>query len=352
MESSRMLKASILTLVLVIGFIAIWEYHFRSRGFLPTYNDDKVLWAEKRKEVYKSPEQATVFIGSSRIKFDLDIATWRKLTGEDVIQLAMVGTSPRPVLRDLSNDTNFKGKLIIDVVEPIFFSPRTFISEKSANEAIGYWHSETPAQNVSAKLNYTLESQLAFLEEGKFGLNNLLNDLQLPDRPGVFSFPSFPHEFAIVDRDRQTRMTPMFLSNPVLIKKQTDNWIKLGASDKTPGFGGDTLNAVFQEVKEAIDKIRARGGQVVFVRPPSSGVFLDSESAAYPRSKYWDAMLTFTNTTGIHYSDYRTTSNFTCPEWSHLQPEDVLIYTKELVRILETEKGWKFSKKASTVSLR
>jgi hypothetical protein len=347
-----MVKASIVTLVLVISFIAFWEYHFRSRGFSPAYNDDKVLWAEKRKEVYKSPEQATVFIGSSRIKFDLDIATWRKLTGEDVIQLAFVGTSPRPVLRDLSNDPNFKGKLIVDVVEPLFFSPRTFISEKSANESIEYFRSETPAQYVSAELNYGLESQLVFLEEGKFGLNNLLNDLQLPDRPGVFSFPSFPHEFATVDRDRQTRMTPMFLENPTLIKRQTDNWIKLGALDKTPGFGGDTLQAVFREVKEAIDKIRARGGQVVFVRPPSSGTFLESESAAYPRIKYWDAMLAFTNTPGIHFADYASTSNFTCPEWSHLTPEDVLTYTRELVRILETEKGWRFPNRSSGLALK
>jgi hypothetical protein len=63
-------------------------------------------------------------------------------------------------------------------------------------------------------------------------------------------------------------------------------------------------------------------------------------------------MLAFTNTTGIHYADYASTSNFICPEWSHLQPEDVLTYTQELVRILETEKGWSFSKKASSASLR
>jgi hypothetical protein len=238
------------------------------------------------------------------------------------------------------------------VVEPLFFSPRIFISEKSAQEAIGYFQSETPAQKTSAALNYTLESQLVFLEEGKFGLNNLLNDFQIPNRPGVFSFPSFPHEFATVDRDRQTSMTPMFLNNPALIKRQTDNWIKLGALDKTPGIDGEALHAVLNEVKEAVDKIRARGGQVIFVRPPSSGSFLESESAVFPRTKYWDVMLAFTNTPGIHYADYPSTSNFICPEWSHLKPEDVLTYTHELVRILETEKGWNFPNKSSATALR
>lgn len=346
MKSNLMFKTSLLTGVLVIGFMVGWEYHFRNRGFTPTYNDDKVLWATKRKEIYKSSDEATVFIGSSRIKFDLDIPTWKKLTGEDAIQLALVGTSPRPVLRHLSNDENFKGKLIIDVVESAFFS--TFIPEKSAQDAITYFQSETPAQEASAVINYKLESGLVFLEEGKFGLNNLLNDLQLPNRPGVFAFPSFPHEFEVATYDRQTFMTPMFLTNPVLIKRQTDNWTKLGALDKTPGIKGEALEAVFKEVKDAVDKIRARGGQVVFVRPPSSGGYLETETVVYPREEYWDAMLKYTNTPGIYYTDYPATAKLVCPEWSHLAPKDAITYTEELVRILLQEKGWRFSKKSTT----
>ncbi len=342
-----MSKAFLLTLMLVIGFMVAWEYHFRNRGFTPTYNDDKALWASKRKEIYKSPDKATVFIGSSRIKFDLDIPTWEKLTGEEAIQLAIVGTSPRPVLRDLSNDENFKGKLIIDMVEGIFFSPQTFITDNSAIESINYFQSETPAQRSSAILNFKLESGLVFLEEGKFGINNLLNDLQLPNRPGVFAFPSFPHEFEVARYNRQTFMTPMFLTNPVLIKRQTDNWVKLGALDKTPGIKGEALEAVFKEVKDAVDKIRARGGQVVFVRPPSSGGYLETETAAYPRQEYWDAMLKYTNTSGIYYTDYPRTANFVCPEWSHLTPKDAITYTEELVRILQQEKGWRFLEKST-----
>src|SRR5688572_30450539 len=283
MESNRMLKTFLLTMVLIVAFMAAWELYIRSRGFSPTYNDDKVLWANKRREVYKSPTEATVFVGSSRIKFDIDLPTWRKLTGEDPVQLAIVGTSPRPILRDLGNDANFKGKVIIDMMEPLYYSPATFITEKSGIEALKYYESETPAQRASALLGFKLESSVAFLEEGKFGLSNLLNDLQVPNRPGVFSFPSFPHEFEVATYDRQTFMTPMFLENPTLIKRQTENWMKLGILSKKPGIKGDTLERVFKEAKEAVDKIRARGGQVIFVRPPSSGAALEAESAAYPR---------------------------------------------------------------------
>jgi len=345
MESSQSLKTFIFTVIIVVGFILVWEFHFRGRGFVPSYNDDKVLWATKRKEIYKGRGEATIFLGASRIKFDLDIPTWERLTGEEAIQLAIVGTSPRPVLRHLANDENFKGKVVVDVVEDIFFSPRTFISEKSALEAINYYEGETPAQQASAVLNMGLESRFVFLEEGKFGISNLLNDLQLQNRPGVFSFPSFPHEFATATSDRQTIMTPMFLTNPALIKRQTENWAKLGATAKIPGVKGEALDAIFKEVKESIDKIRARGGEVVFVRPPSSGGYLEMETTVFPRSQYWDPLLKFTDTKGIHYTDYPATANFICPEWSHLSyPDDVVSYTSELVRIFRQEMHWDFAK--------
>lgn len=348
MESTNIFKAFLLSIALIVGFMLAWELYVRGRGFLPTYNDDKILWANKRRQVYQSPEKSTVFIGPSRIKFDLDIQLWKKLTGENAIQLALVGTSPRPLLRDLANDENFKGKLIVDMMETAVFSPATFITEKSAAEALAYYESETPAQRVSAVLGHTLESSITFLEEGKFGISNLLNDLQLPNRPGVFSFPSMPHEFAVMTYDRQTIMTPMFLTNPDLIKRQTECWIRLSATNKTPGIKGEMLEAVFKEVKDAVDKIRSRGGKVIFVRMPCSGTYLESETAAYPRDEYWEPLLKYTNTPGIHYADYPAIANFVCPEWSHLQPKDVLTFTSELVRILRDEQGWNFQEKKAT----
>ena len=156
-------------------------------------------------------------------------------------------------------------------METAVFSPATFITEKSAVEALTYYESETPAQRASALLGFKLESSVAFLEEGKFGLINLLNDLQLPSRPGIFMFPSMPHEFAVATYDRQTVMTPMFLTNPKLIKRQTDCWIKLGALNRTPGIKGEALEVVFKEVKDAVDKIRARGGKLFSFECPARG---------------------------------------------------------------------------------
>ena len=102
-------KTAILTLVIVSVAVISWELYLRNKGILKSYDDGPALWAEKRGKVYESPENATVFIGSSRIKYDLDIKTWQTITGEKAIQLAEEGSSPMLVLEDLANDEKFKG---------------------------------------------------------------------------------------------------------------------------------------------------------------------------------------------------------------------------------------------------
>lgn len=350
MESSHFLKAAILTFFLVVVFATSWEIYWRQRGFTATYNDDKILWATKRKEVYKPTDEATVFIGPSRIKFDLDIPTWERLTGEEAVQLAIVGTSCRLILNDLAADQKFKGKLIIDATEFTLFSGAAQ-RDRSATQTLNYYYKETPSQKASAEINYALESKVVFLEEGKFGLNAMLYGLHVPDRKGVISPPAFPKELSASHFDRQTSLTPMFLSSEHLQQVQINNWvqrnnwIKKSLTDKTiHGLKGDSLNAVMGQMKQSIDKIRARGGLVIFVRPPSSGGYKKAEEIVYPRQEYWDKLLAYTHTPGIYYSDYPAIANFVCPEWSHLAPKDGITYTENLVTILKEEKGWKFKK--------
>jgi len=348
MQTSHFHQSSLLTAVLVLGFVAGLELYWRNRGFKPTYQDDKVLWATKRKELDRLTDQATVFVGGSRIKFDLDIPTWERLTGEKAIQLALVGTPGRLVLGHLANNTNFKGKLILDVAEGQLFSwSDSMRRDKSARESIAYYQKETPAQKASASINYLLESRLVFLEETKFGLTALLNDWMVPNRPDVIVRRPFPKELSITSFDRQTSMTPMFLADTRLQKRQIAIWM---GTPKPPVIKGDTLLAFLKETSAAIDKIRSRGGNVVFVRPPSSGGVLESEKLRYPRQLYWDSLLEYTRTPGIHYADYPETAHLACPEWSHLAPKDAVTYTRHLIDVLQSEQGWTFPKKANLQS--
>ncbi len=90
--------------MLLIVFVAVisWELYLRNKGVTKAYDDGPPLWSDKRAMVYEPADKATVFIGSSRIKYDLDIDTWQTITGEKAIQLAVEGSSPLPGVGRLS----------------------------------------------------------------------------------------------------------------------------------------------------------------------------------------------------------------------------------------------------------
>lgn len=329
---------------IVITFVICWECYWRSKGFPISYNDDKVKWAAKRRQVYKSAHQETVFIGGSRIKFDVDASTWKKLTGEEVIQLAVVGTSPRSILHDLAGDERFRGKVIVDVTEPQFFEIDSVRMEKMAREALEYFRDETLAQEASSTINNFLESKLVFLEEGKFGMDVLLKELKIPNRAGVPDRQAQPKEFWTSNDARQSIFTPMFLVDTAMQNKKFETWATTNSRNTSVAISGDTLETYLKEIKTAIEKIRARGGVVVFIRPPSSGPHLAREMQDYPRALYWDRLLKYTHTPGFYYSDYPETANFVCPEGSHLRPSDAITYTKHLIKLLTNEKDLNFFK--------
>jgi hypothetical protein len=332
-------KASIFALSLVLVFVIVWEWNSRQKGYETSFDDSEALWAVKRKEVYRDPATTTVFIGSSRIKFDLDIPTWEKITGEKAVQLAIVGSSPQHLLYDLADDEKFIGKLVIDVTEPLFFSSAPPFTEGPL-KAIKYYKNETPTQSFSYKVGHFLESQLAFLNKEYLSTNSILGRYNLPNRTKNPPFPYFPPEFELVDANRQCYMSEKFVGDTNLHKQMQNVWIQIleGAKNMPPPTKED-IEAVFTSVKDAVDKIRARGGKVIFVRTPSNGLFYEIEKQAFPREAFWDKLIAVSNSSGIHFADYPETASFICPEWSHLTPEDAIVYTKHFINHLE-EKGW------------
>lgn len=341
--ASSLIKAGILSLVLVTTSVICWEFYVRNHDFDTSYDDGPPLWSDKRKMVYEPADRSTVFIGSSRNKFDIDIPTWENLTGEHVIQLACVGSTPIPILQNLANDEKFKGKLVIDVTEVLFFSTSPNNSSTPL-EALKYYKEETPAQLVSFKLDHLLESQFAFLDKDRLSLNAQLKNLRIPNRPGVFEFPIFANGFGRVRFNRQEYMTPKFLSDTNEQNQQRAIWAMFAKMRFEPPASGKKLDSLLTIVKTCADKIKERGGQIIFVRSPSSGPFLAGENMGFPRDKYWERILTTANCQGIYFADYPAIAHFACPEFSHLSPADAVIYTKNIIRILSEEKGWKFTR--------
>ena len=327
-----------LTLLIFLGL----EFYLRNNGYNISFDDSESLFSNSRRKVYLPKDDATVLIGSSRMKYDLSTETWNKETGETAVQLANVGSSPTPVLKDLANDENFKGKLIIDATEGLFFDIAGW-SYSRPNEMLKYCQNETPSQRFGYYINDVLESNLVFLDKESFSLNALLSYSNIvPPRSGIREFPPYPVNFSRLTRDRMQYMDDGFIKDSSQYNAMRRVWMGLAMEgSKRPPIPENMIDSFLLDTKVFIDKIKARGGDVIFIRPPSSGPLWQGEQMGFPRDKFWDKTLRLTNCKGIHFADYPETSKFDCPEYSHITKTDATIYTKHLVEIIRKEIGWK-----------
>ena len=343
MDGPNLKKAGILALILVVIVVGCCEFYLRHNGYDIAYDDGEGLWADKRAMVDEPIDKATVFIGSSRNKYDIDIDTWQSMTGDHAIQLALEGDSPLPVLDDLSTDKKFKGKVIVDVTERLFFTTRSNNVDEP-KEMVAYYKERTPAQRFSFLVNHVLESQFVFLDKNNFSLYAILEKLNVTKRKGAFAEPyEYPIEAGRITFDRQNIMMDKFLSDTILRNHVKAIWDFYEKRNQELPPTGTRLDSFLIAIKTSCDKIKSKGGDVLFVRTPSAGFMLDGENKNFPRDKYWDRLLNFTNCKGIHFADYNALNHFEIPEFSHLGRPDAIIWTKNLIQILQEEKGWTFS---------
>ena len=324
-----------------------WELYWRQENHALSFDDDESLWASKRKLIYQSSPAKPVVIGSSRIKFDLDVDTWENITGEKPIQLSLPGTSPRPMLTDLAHDKNFKGTVLIDVTEGLFFTPSGSFPEKEAIKRITAYPKWSLSQQISFQINRLLEAHFLFLDGLNLALNPLLNLLPVQNRPGVWGGPQFPREFSVNGVDRQTKMTDAFVADTVIQNKVKRVWQDIGAHSPKEAIGGPPLVEILNATKQSVDQIRARGGQVLFIRTPSDGPMRQVEKQMFPRALYWDRLLAHTQSQGIYFEDYPALTRYRCPEWSHLTPNDAIGFTAGLIPIVEQKTGWSLRRNPS-----
>ena len=85
-----------------------------------------------------------------------------------------------------------------------------------------------------------------------------------------------------------------------------------------------------------IETIESRGGEVVFVKFPTSRFLKDWEDRRF-RDKYWDIIIEETGCRGFHYLDNTNTRDLFPPDGSHLLPLQAKVFTRELVKFVYPE---------------
>ena len=328
---------TVIVVLIVIAAASGWELYCRSIGYGPTLNDNEDLWTSTRRRV--KPE-SVVIIGDSRGWFDLDLDELEKGLSKRPVQLAMGGSCAYPVLADLANDENFHGTIICSVVPWLFFAPPGTPPMERGEKAVRRSYTQTPAQCASQYLAIPLEEHVAFLKQEELTLDELLKRLPIPNRPYAQVPPRLPPYFGTVDRERRARMIEECARPGKLQSTIQQIWLPLFTPPPPPSyipkdvFTAKMKKAIeqrFHDVVAAVQKLRARGGKIVFVRLPHSGELKTLEDRSTPRAQTWDPLLKGTAAPGVYYEDYPELSGFNCPEWSHLSAGDSVEFSKRLV---------------------
>jgi hypothetical protein len=334
---------TVVVVLVVIAAALAWEFYCRSIGYGPTLNDNEDLWTMARRRV--QPE-SVVIIGDSRGWFDLDLDELQKGLGKRPVQLAGPGSCPYPVLADLTNDETFHGAIICSFTPRLFMAPPGSPPMERAEKNVRRSRTQTPAQRASQYLAMPLEEHVAFLKQRDLTLEELLKRLPIPNRPGALVPPPPPPYFQTIDRERRARMIEECARpGSELQRRIQQGWIPLFTPPPPPTYipkevfmaqVKEAMEQRFRDVATAAQKLRARGGKIVFVRLPVTGGLKTLEDQMTPRTQIWDRVIKDTAAPGIYYEDFPELKDFTCPEWSHLSAGDSVEFSKRLVPHLRT----------------
>jgi hypothetical protein len=330
--------AAALAGLLFLAGVAAWELYWRAQQFEPSYIASDGLWAKERRRVDREGDHATVLIGSSRTLFDIDLDVWAEVVGSaPPIQLALEGTGAMPALRDIAADPDFSGFLVVGYVPGLFH-----INVPGFRESVfGYYRNETPSQWLGQRISMLLEMRLAFLDEDS-RLKAILGRQPWPQRAGMRPPHREVRRLMTLDPRREAKMWRRVEEDAAYRELCRDIWRQFL---DPPPFLLPTDESVADRVAETtrlVAQIRARGGEVVFIRLPSSGEFRDAERRIWPRERCWDPLLAGAGVQGFHFEDHPELMEFDPPEWSHLAAGDTEEFTRRLARLVRPSyERWK-----------
>lgn len=313
-------------LVLAIG-VALWEVAMRRQGLTTDdLGDSESFWAAEHRRIGADPA-APIIIGSSRLYFDLDIQLWGRLTGTMPLQLAREGTNPRPVLADLAKDPRVTGLVILGY-DPLVF----WRSASDGQDLVDKARKQPLYQRSDLILYQQLARVFAYLDSDLKPMG-FLERLDVPQRTARGAFNQ-PWKLSETGVHRTAWMWARVESDRAFRDTAAGIWLlppPPGRKPVTPAM----RQAIITEIAGQVRAIRARGGEVIFVRSPSDRPLLDIEDQRYPRAETWDRLLAATGSPGIYWANDPELARLHTVELSHLGKADREPYTRRLVALID-----------------
>jgi hypothetical protein len=317
-------KMGTVVLVAVTLLTAAWEWNARANIGLRAgdLDDSPQSWAEQRRLADAAP---VAIVGDSRILFDTDLDRFEQLTGVRPIQTSIVGTNARALLESYANDANFHGLLIVGLADLSYFRPVGV--GLGAPYLKNFEKNDKPSQLTGLWIDRWLQRRLAFMDS-EYRLSRWVIHFDHGIRPNAYGPYDNVWKLSEVFDGRQYFMWDQIETNAYLRTHARYAW-NLFKGPPLPPF---IAKNVVARSAEAVRRIRARGGDVIFIRPPSAPELRSVEDGRLPRSKGWDLLLAGTNAQGIHADDLPQAQNLVIPEWSHLTRKCATVFTDAYVR--------------------
>jgi len=330
----------LISAALVVAAVASWELKARSMQHLPGdydgYTNFTTQWAEERRRLDEPDHDYRVLLlGSSRMLWAADLDILEEALGTRPLQLAIAGTGPALMLHGIVENTDFDGLVLIGVT-PFLFN--RLDEGFFGGDALRWYEGASPSEYSGYKIHSFLSAHLGFLDDG-FKLFELIDHYtDLPERDGVWDLNAGEWKLGHHYADRQTDMWP-----PVEVEGSFDNeqilafWmVGLVREPEPPEKMDEMAQAAVDFFSPLVEKLRARGGDIVFVRMPSSGKYLDHDLATSYRDLTWNPMAEGIDAVWINTMDYdELSSELEIPEWSHLSRRSQDDFSRRIVPVIE-----------------
>ncbi|MFN9373524.1 MAG: hypothetical protein ACK6D3_16710 [Planctomycetaceae bacterium] len=297
-----------LLVLLCLGYEGFW----RARGFRSSVTDDMALWAKVLHSIPARSPDATVALGASRIRLGLDTdELQRGFNQRKPYQLAVAGSLCLPVLRHLVDETGFAGLILYDVHPGSICGTPFFGTPLAQAEYLQQAQQLSAVSDLDVELRTRLD-QLLVSRRSDLTIKSVLVHL--------LEKKALPICTRWVQADR--RMLADY-STFVSVEPEVESATRLPSSQ-------EVFEERFQELARLVDKLRARGGEIFFVRMPSSGQKLEREERLFPRELEWDQIVRRLDAAAFHFADDERTAGLKVPDQGHLDYRDSTRFTEVL----------------------
>lgn len=339
--------AAVLLLVVVLAM----ESALAWRGYEPTVQDSNLLWSKQRARAAALGPEALVLVGKSRVQLGVDLDLLRTATGLEPVQLAVDGSPLLPILQGLAADPRVRGTVVValdgGLLDEVGELDESLALERYYQREYRHRSRLLDSSITEAWLRERLHRIFRSFADGSQPLDALLLRILHADATPQY-LATFPDRSRAADYGRVSM--PQFYLNRVArnLGRPVPDAI---AAD--PGKYGAWLAHEVANIEPASDvqleerirmlrdiaaAINARGGALVLLEMPISGLVREMEQRRQPREAFWDRLVAGVGTAAIHYADVPEMLALTCPDGSHLDRRDRAEFTRILAREL-TELG-------------